>query len=1043
MKRTLLFLFGILALTFSGFAQTFQSVTVKSPENTTELTEAKEFTLDISVQNLFSFNWGSMSFDTTKPPTVTNGTKTVTGSFSKGSGYPTVILTLDETVTEPGTYTLEIPAGSMKIMATQFTAYTLDNFFTIVGGGGETPEPTPDVDLSFTVSPENGSEIELPATVTLTWGEGIALYPIVDDNTMAILRNEAGDEVGAYTLQDWDFDNKYSVEIDNSTLPSGAYTLTIPADAFELDNVDNLDEVYGHNDEIVLTYTIKGEEAPEKEALVWKAYPYVDDAYNRVETVPVELENGQKVLKVLLQVEGFSTVNEWSNGFNLKNFSPIMDSSKCYVTCNGDKVFPSQVSFNTVPAGIMMTFNPELSAAGVYNVVVEEGLVEPKEFANNTTVLEGLFTIAEAAPSVPTVDVDWTYAVTNDEDTSVYYYEDGIHKLSSIKSVNIIVPRNYTDPWTWNESLLSQIVLSNGENEFSPVSGAQQSFGTTYKVTFENVIKEAGAYTLYLPQGLVSNSTGESAAAELAEFATVVAGEEPAPAVNYFEDAEFIEPVPGVVTYIGNTYKVALPKLDGKSCDVTANAITISVNGETVGNAYMGFVNNNERNLVFYTNNDDLTAPGEYIVTIPAGALTVEGTSNTEAITAVYTIEANYFKGAEFIEPVPGVVTSLGDFRVYLPNKGGKNADVNASLITISNGETTVNANTGFNYSEGFVFYADEITAPGVYTVTVPAGAVTVDGKANTEAIVAEYTIEAPAKPELDLSYTVTPESGSEIELPATVTFIYTDEVALYQLVESGEGVVALYDESGNKVADYDLGGLFDEPANEFYVNITSTDLTAGEYTLVIPAGVIEFNDVNYTEVYGVNPEMTVKYVVKGEDTPTPPVEGFDYVVTPEPGSTLDETTTVTLTYAENIMVYPVGDNFDSNNFAVLLNEEGEEVANFNVDFWNDNYDVYLASVTVTLGKLYSGKYTLHIPAGTIEYDNHDGEVLALNEDINVEYNIVNIEDGVEAIFGDAAEFTVYDLNGNLLVKNGDKNALENLSNGVYVINGKKVILRR
>ena len=354
-----------------------------------------------------------------------------------------------------------------------------------------------------------------------------------------------------------------------------------------------------------------------------------------------------------------------------------------------------------------------------------------------------------------------------------------------------------------------------------------------------------------------------------------------------------------------------------------------------------------------------------------------------------------------------------------------------------------MNANTGFNYSEGFVFYADEITAPGVYTVTVPAGAVTVDGKANTEAIVAEYTIEAPAKPELDLSYTVTPESGSEIELPATVTFIYTDEVALYQLVESGEGVVALYDESGNKVADYDLGGLFDEPANEFYVNITSTDLTAGEYTLVIPAGVIEFNDVNYTEVYGVNPEMTVKYVVKGEDTPTPPVEGFDYVVTPEPGSTLDETTTVTLTYAENIMVYPVGDNFDSNNFAVLLNEEGEEVANFNVDFWNDNYDVYLASVTVTLGKLYSGKYTLHIPAGTIEYDNHDGEVLALNEDINVEYNIVNIEDGVEAIFGDAAEFTVYDLNGNLLVKNGDKNALENLSNGVYVINGKKVILRR
>ena len=1041
MKRTLLFLFGILALTFSGFAQTIQSVTVDAPENTSELTEAKEFTLDISVANLSSFAWGAVRFNTELPPTVTNGVKTVTGSFAKGASFGKYVLTLDEAVSDAGTYSLEIPAGSISYSTTMpFTAYTVTNFFTIVGGGGgETPEPTPDVDLSFTVSPENGSEIELPATVTLTWGEGIALYPIVDDNTMAILRNEAGDEVGAYTLQDWDFDNKYSVDIDNSTLPSGAYTLTIPADAFELDNVDNLDEVYGHNDEIVLTYTIKGEEAPEKEALVWKAYPYVDDAYNRVETVPVELENGQKVLKVLLQAEGFSTVNEWSNGFNLKNFSPIMDSSKCYVTCNGDKVFPSQVSFNTAPAGIMMTFNPELSAAGVYNVVVEEGLVEPKEFANNTTVLEGLFTIAEAAPSVPTVEVTWSYAVTNDEGNTFYSNDEGIHKLSSIKSVNITVPRNFTDPWTWNESLLSQIVLSNGENEFSPVSGAQQSFGTTYKVTFENVIKEAGAYTLHLPQGLVSNSTGESAAAELAEFATVVAGEEPAPAVNYFEDAEFIEPVPGVVTYIGDTYKVALPKLDGKSCDVKATEITISVNGETVANGSVGFISSG--NLVFYTNNSDLTAPGEYTVTIPAGALTVEGTSNTEAITAVYTIEANYFEGAEFIEPVPGVVTSLGDFRVYLPNKGGKNADVNASLITISNGETTVNANTGFNYSEGFVFYADEITAPGVYTVTVPAGAVTVDGKANTEAIVAEYTIEAPAKPELDLSYTVTPESGSEIELPATVTFIYTDEVALYQLVESGEGVVALYDESGNKVADYDLGGLFDEPANEFYVNITSTDLTAGEYTLVIPAGVIEFNDVNYTEVYGVNPEMTVKYIVKGGETPTPPVEDFDYVVTPEAGSTLAETTTVVVKYSDAIMVWSVNGVASE---AYLLNEEGEKVATYDLNYFYDN-NISSVYAEVTLGMLVSGKYTFHIPAGVIELDNAENpdEVLAYNEDINVEYNIVNIEDGVEAIFGDAAEFTVYDLNGNLLVKNGDKNALENLSNGVYVLNGKKVILRR
>ena len=97
--------------------------------------------------------------------------------------------------------------------------------------------------------------------------------------------------------------------------------------------------------------------------------------------------------------------------------------------------------------------------------------------------------------------------------------------------------------------------------------------------------------------------------------------------------------------------------------------------------------------------------------------------------------------------------------------------------------------------------------------------------------------------------------------------------------------------------------------------------------------------------------------------------------------------------------------------------------------------------MTVNLGKEYTatGTYKLFLPAGFVfEYINESNVV---DKDLTFEWT-VSTSTEIQAIFANEKNVEVYDAAG-VRVKSGDASVINSLApNKLYIINGKKVIIR-
>lgn len=104
-------------------------------------------------------------------------------------------------------------------------------------------------------------------------------------------------------------------------------------------------------------------------------------------------------------------------------------------------------------------------------------------------------------------------------------------------------------------------------------------------------------------------------------------------------------------------------------------------------------------------------------------------------------------------------------------------------------------------------------------------------------------------------------------------------------------------------------------------------------------------------------------------------------------------------------------------------------------DFWSD-----IIGQTYKLDTVYTeyGNYVLNIPAGFFFLETDDE---MKNPDWTVIWSIGTV--GISGAFGDSESFDVYDLCGMPLFKNGNADQLNQLDSGIYIINGKKVIIKK
>lgn len=255
--------------------------------------------------------------------------------------------------------------------------------------------------------------------------------------------------------------------------------------------------------------------------------------------------------------------------------------------------------------------------------------------------------------------------------------------------------------------------------------------------------------------------------------------------------------------------------------------------------------------------NNEITAGGNYTVVVPEGFFNLD--LQAQGFMVKSNRECSFYLNVEgdepqpsmniSIAPAPGVVTSLKDFDLTFNDYASCNWTYNAMpTLTTAEGEVITIRNVGWGAGENQLVcsLAEEITAPGTYTLTIPAGAVTFNddpNNVNTESQSFVYTIE-------DIStgnVTIDPAEG-------VVESLYVFNITFddHREVSWGSGYPTLTDDKGNvtKITNQEFG---DDSSkwNQLKLTLPEKVTAEGTYTLLLPIGSVSFeNGVASTQDY-------------------------------------------------------------------------------------------------------------------------------------------------------------------------------------------------
>ena len=506
MKRTLLFLFSLLAVVFGSYAINVPlAVNVTEPADRNNLSEATTFTLEIAGE-------GDMAeyplMQSATNPYVTNGTDRFEGQLVKVNNNSSFdlryTLTFSPAITTEGTYELVLPKGLFYVYTAmnQSVEYVLPDFFSI---GGEAPQPEPSIfdnTADFVFEPAAGTEVSEIASVKFSIA-GHDVFDAENPHEAYLLNKTTGKQTKCSwydTASDW---TCIEFVFSPAVTEAGDYEFVIPVNAV----LDPYNQDDYNKTEITTTYTIAAAEVPVVDFFEGAEF---------TEPTPGSVVESLSHFTVVLPNKG--------------DFEVEVDTDRITVVGNGT----SFKGYNGVSTAEGFEFScPEITAPGRYTVTVpvEALTIDGK---TNELPISAVFTIEDnTTPDLPseTMDVVYYYSF-RDADGNIL--NAGDTQVSSVASIAINVPfENTDDSWTWNEDLISQIVLSDGTNEFSPASCDLENpmrdpnnfmniVGIrTLRVYFKPVVEEAGVYSLSLPEGLVYTANGVAAALVYDDFVAI------------------------------------------------------------------------------------------------------------------------------------------------------------------------------------------------------------------------------------------------------------------------------------------------------------------------------------------------------------------------------------------------------------------------------------------------------------------------------------------------------------------------------------------
>ncbi len=271
---------------------------------------------------------------------------------------------------------------------------------------------------------------------------------------------------------------------------------------------------------------------------------------------------------------------------------------------------------------------------------------------------------------------------------------------------------------------------------------------------------------------------------------------------------------------------------------------------------------------------------------------------------------------------------------------------------------------------------------------------------------------------------TIEPANNSQVECLDHIDFFFADSVALTAVY----GPFPVTDATGRTVV-CEAGFVIPTDGRTYhynqFVSLEKPITEPGIYKMVIPAGC-------FTNVQGhTNEEITLTYEVKAK--------AGTFTFTPANGSTVNSLKEIIVEYTDVLMP-------SWNGVATLVNASGDIVATADVDHYIpadkqqdwDNYQYEPTGVRLTLNTEITapGVYTLRLPAGYLNC----GAAYESSPELTATFTVA-ATDAIASVVGQGtSRFTVFTLDGRRLPIIA-KSQLRQLKPGIYMINGKKVVL--
>ncbi|MBR6749030.1 MAG: chitobiase/beta-hexosaminidase C-terminal domain-containing protein [Bacteroidaceae bacterium] len=325
----------------------------------------------------------------------------------------------------------------------------------------------------------------------------------------------------------------------------------------------------------------------------------------------------------------------------------------------------------------------------------------------------------------------------------------------------------------------------------------------------------------------------------------------------------------------------------------------------------------------------------------------------------------------------------------------------------------------------------DAFTVEGDYTINVPKGVVTFSDGIN-KAFTLNYTVKAGVVESTEVKFlSVNPEEGKVESLSFIQIITDTDLGSV--------GGCKLTDANGKEyeIEQYPENKDESDPNWESIIIVPSEEITAaGTYTLTVPAGAaVEFiQDATLTPK--TNAAATYTWTIEGE-----PVEEGLYIteVDPAEGSKIVEK------FESVITTWSMDCDLSYTGVECWIEDAaGTKITSVAATYvYDDNHvciDNKLEFVLSTPIEEANGVYTLVIGAG---YVADMATYSVTNEEIRISYDL-DINSGIAGIKVDAENgYVVYDLNGYRVMQTRNAADLDRLENGIYIINGVKVLLNK